>query len=114
VRTRRLQLSESPLNLHLWSERTPENTQIVGVWWEDIQDISNWNEEAEVAPARRLYSIGYLLYEGPDPKDTERDMTVIAKTYNYEDGKWADFTCFPSVVIREIKPLTRKPRAKVK
>jgi hypothetical protein len=101
----------SPTNSHLWSGKVPANTQVVGINWRDIQYVDNWNEDSEVAPARYLFTIGYLLYQGPDPKDTSNDITVIAGTYDYDNDKWADFTVFPSVVVRKVHPITRKRRA---
>lgn len=98
----------TPTNSHLWEGKLPENSQVVGINWTDIQYVDNWNEDAEVAPARYLFTIGYLLYEGPDPKDSKRDITVIAGTYDYDNSKWADFTVFPSVVVRKIVAITRK------
>jgi len=95
-------------NSHLWSEKQPDNTQIVGIKWRDIQYVDNWNEDDEVAPARHLLTIGYLLYVGPDPKDSAHSITVIAGTYNHDADKWADFTVFPSTVIRETVAITKK------
>jgi hypothetical protein len=95
----------TPSNTHLWQDRTPENTPIVAVKWRDIQGIDNWNEDDEVAPARNCHTIGYLLYEGPDPKDKAHDMTVIASWYIYDEDEWSHYVVFPSEVIKEIVKL---------
>ena len=89
-------------NSHLWADRTPKNSPIVAVRWRDIQGIDNWNEDDEVAPARSVLSIGYMLYEGPDPKDPTQKMTVIARTYVEDTSEWADFYAFPTSVIRSM------------
>lgn len=102
----------SPTNSHLWEGKVPDSTQIVGVNWRDIQYVDNWNTDEEVAPARYIFTVGYFLYEGPDPKDPQNNITVIAGTYNYDVNKWADFTVFPSSIVREIIAITRKSRKK--
>lgn len=96
-------------NFHLWANKTPDNSQVVGVHWVDIVDISNWNEdEFVVEPARGQYSLGYLLYEGPNPQDPEHDMTVIAVAYDTIQKRWSSYTVFPSEVVRTIVAITRK------
>ncbi len=98
-------------NSHLWATRLPSNTQIVNIHWRDITDVSNWNEDEEVAPYRYLQQIGYLLYQGPDPKDDQNDMTVIAAGYDGDQNKWYSFTVFPSSVIRKMVAITKKKKA---
>lgn len=98
-------------NEALWAGKTIENSQLVRVVWRDITAVSNWNDEEEVAPVRRFTSVGYFLYEGPDPKDPEEDMTVIATTWDGDMNRWRDYVCFPSTVVREIVPVI-KPRKK--
>ena len=105
-------LKTTPTNSHLWDGKVPGNSQIVGITWTDIQYVDNWNEDMEVAPARYLLTIGYLLYQGPDPKDEQRDITIIAGTYDHDNEKWADFTVFPTVVVRKVTAVTRKKRSK--
>jgi len=93
-------------NIALWADRTPENTPIIEVTWRDIQSVSNWDDDRdEVCPVRRFVSIGFLLYDGPDPKDPGQKMLVIATTYDADNDRWADYTAFPRPVIREIKTI---------
>lgn len=110
IKVQQMKDKVSPTNSHLWAGLLPSNTPVVGVNWRDIQYVDNWNTDEEVAPARYLFTVGYLLYEGPDPKDAENDITVIAGTYNYDSDKWADFTVFPSVVVRQIVALMPAPK----
>jgi len=95
--------------LDLWADISPENAPRVTVKYRDIAEIDNWSgDDAEVKPARKLEAIGWLLYEGKDPGDDNEDIIiVIAKTYNWEDRRWADYTVFPETTIKEIKKHAR-------
>ncbi len=108
---KKARLRTSPTNSHLWDARLPDNTQIVGINWRDIQYVDNWNEDSEVAPARDILTIGYLLYKGPDPKDQANEITIIAGTYDFDNEKWCDFTVFPTVVVNKVTAITKKRRA---
>lgn len=101
-------------NESLWADKNIGNAQLVLVHWRDIVQVSNWNEEEEVAPVRDFMTVGYLLYEGPDPKDQGEDMTVIATTWDGDMNKWRDYVVFPSPVVRTIEAMTaaKKKRAK--
>lgn len=85
------------------TDKTPANTVHVVVSWRDIRDVSNWDEDGEVRCSRNLQTIGWLLYEGPDPAEPDYDILVIAKTYDYDEERWADFTVFPKTVIKGLK-----------
>ena len=86
-----------------FEHKTPENCMHVVVTWRDIRDISSWSEEEDVRCCRKLQSVGWLLYEGPDPLEPEYEILVIAATYDHEDERWADFTVFPKTVIKGVK-----------
>jgi hypothetical protein len=102
----------TPSNSHLWEHCTPENTPLVAIHWRDIQGIDNWNEDDEVAPARHCYTIGYLLYQGPDPKDPEHGMTVLASWYLYDAEEWSHYVVFPSEVIKRVQKIATRKREK--
>ena len=87
----------------LWKHLTPANAEQVVVTWRDIQDVGAWDEEtAHIGPAQHR-TIGWFLYEGPDPNDLGYDILVIAKTYSDTEKKWADYTAFPKTVVKEVR-----------
>ena len=87
----------------LWKHLTPANAEQVVVVWRDIQDVSAWDEDtARVGPAQHR-TIGWFLYEGPDPNDLGYDILIIAKTYSDTEKKWADYTAFPKTVVKEVR-----------
>ena len=86
-----------------WQHLTPANAPQVIVSWRDIHEISSWNEETIHLGPVHLETIGWLLYEGPDPNDPGSSLTIIAKTYDYEDRRWAEFTIFPQTVVKKVK-----------
>jgi len=92
----------------LWDDKTPENTDYVVVHWRDIKDSSQWSssDSADIRPARHLATIGWLLYTGQDPDEVGSNITVIAKSYDYEEKCWADYTIFPHQTIRQIKDIS--------
>jgi hypothetical protein len=45
-------------------------------------------------------SAGYLLYDGQDPHEPDAEIIIIGNHYDYEEGKWSEFTCYPKVVVR--------------
>ena len=53
-------------------------------------------------PSRKLVTLGWLLYKGPDPKESDAEIVIIARTYDYEENRWAEFTAFPQVVLRQV------------
>lgn len=86
-----------------FKDQTPETCPQVIVTWRDIREISSWSEEEEIRCCRKLQTIGWLLYEGSDPGEPECGILIIAKTYDYEEERWADFTVFPKTVIKGVK-----------
>lgn len=101
-------------NEALWAGKTPRTTELVSVQWRDITSIANWNEEEEVAPVRHFSTVGYLLYEGPDPKDEGEEMVVIASTWDGDAAKWRDYTVFPAPVVRSIAAMVKPRKRKAK
>ena len=86
----------------LWAKRTPNNSQMVSVHWADIRTVSRWDDETEeVRPARRLQTIGWLLYEGVDPEDPAFEIVVVAGTWDGEEKAWFDITCFPKMAFKK-------------
>jgi len=83
----------------LWIDKTPMNTPRCTVWWRDIRDCSDGDD---VRPARRVQSLGWYLYEGPDPEEPESDIVVLGRTYDYEDAKWSDYAVFPRIAIKAV------------
>jgi hypothetical protein len=89
-----------------WQHLTPKNAQRAIVSWRDIREIGAWDDDTEeIRPARRLETIGWLLYEGPDPFEPDSDVLVLAKTYDWEEQRWADYTAFPKVVLKRLDRL---------
>ena len=86
-----------------WSTWTPDSTNVVVVHWSDIQDIPNWGAIEEVRPARHLQTVGWILYAGEDPKDTGQQILVIARTYDSEEQRWAEYTVFPAGVVKQVE-----------
>ncbi len=89
--------------INKWQHLTPINAPKVIVSWRDIHEISAWNDDDEPLGPVHLETIGWLLYEGSDPNELESSLVVIAKTYDYNDKRWADFTIFPRMVVKKIK-----------
>lgn len=84
-----------------WAHLTPANAPRVAVGWRDIRDTPAWDDDEEpVRPARRLETLGWLLYEGPDPEEPEAYITVIARTYDWEEKRWCEYTTYPQIVVR--------------
>lgn len=84
---------------------TPDKAKLVVVTWRDIREVSNWDGTDEIRPCRSLWTCGWQLYRGKDPEDPTMRVLVIAKTYDWEEKKWADFTVFPETVVREIEAI---------
>ena len=84
-----------------WWHLTPTDLQIVIVHWRDICESSQWSGENvnEIRPVH-IATMGWLLYEGEDPWEMGQRITVIGKSYDYNDRRWADLTIFPHNVIR--------------
>ena len=85
-----------------WDHKTPSNCPRVVVSWRDIRDVSNWDGSEEIRCARNLQTTGWLIYEGPDEGEASANIVIIAKTYDFEEGQWADFTIFPQTVIKSV------------
>lgn len=88
---------------HPWKYKTPSNCARVVVSWRDIREVSNWDNEDEVRCARNLQTTGWLVYEGPDEGEPGSDIVILAKTYDFEEAQWADFTIFPQNVIKKVE-----------
>jgi len=86
-----------------WESWTPDSTNVVIVHWSDIQDTPNWNVIDEVRPARHLQTVGWILYAGEDLKDAGHNILVIARTYDAEEGRWAEYTVFPAGVVKRVE-----------
>lgn len=86
-----------------FDDKTPDNCMQVTVTWRDIRDISSWTEEEEVRCCRRIQTVGWHLYEGPDPVEPEYDILIIAASYDGEEERWSDFTVFPKTVVKRIQ-----------
>lgn len=98
--------SQSNSAAHLWAELTPNEAPIVAVFWKDIQSLTDWEgDEKDIGPVRKIITIGFLLYDGPDPKDAGHNIVVIAGGYQYDAELWTDYTVFPREVVRDIKPI---------
>jgi hypothetical protein len=92
-----------------WENETPETVPQVVVHWRDIRDCTSyaWDEEdEEIRPARKLQTIGWLLYQGPDPKEPDVMVTVIARTYDGEEKRWAEYSVFPQIVVKKLHEKT--------
>lgn len=87
----------------LWADKTPENAKVVEIDWVDISQYDNWNTDEDLALAT-FTSLGYLLYEGPDPR-TGVEITVTALTYEPKTKRWADYLLFPTPVIQEMREI---------
>ncbi len=85
-----------------WQHKTPSTCPRVVVTWRDIRDVSSWDAEEDVRCARNLQTTGWLLYDGPDEGEPEYEVVVIAKTYDFEEARWADFTVFPKGTVKSI------------
>ena len=85
-----------------WHHLTPQNAQRVVVAWRDIHEISAWNDDDTTVGPVHLDTIGWMVYEGPDPDEPESSLVVIAKTYDYNDRRWADYTVFPRTVVKKV------------
>lgn len=86
---------------HLWEQRTPDNSKMIAWEWRDIRTTDHWTDDSEsVRPARRIVSAGYLLYDGVDPHDGNAEIIIIGNHYDYEEGRWSEFTCYPKSVPR--------------
>jgi hypothetical protein len=86
-----------------WRQLSPSSATQVVVAWRDIHEISSWNDDGDALGPVHLETIGWLLYEGPDPAEPESNLVIIAKTYDYTDKRWADYTVFPRTVVKRIK-----------
>jgi hypothetical protein len=85
-----------------WEHKTPSTCPRVVIAWRDIRDVSSWDDDEEIRCARNLQTTGWLVYEGPDEGEPDSEIVVIAKTYDFEEGKWADFTIFPRIVVKRV------------
>lgn len=87
----------------LWADKTPDNTDLVTILWRDIRSVYNWSEDStvELRPCRAITTVGWLLYEGPDPEEPESIITVIASTYDAEVDAWSDYTFYPNKTVKQ-------------
>lgn len=85
-----------------WGHLSPIDATQVVVAWRDIQEVSAWNEDEPLVPVH-LETIGWLLYEGADPQEAGSKILIIAKTYDHNDRRWADYTVFPLAVVKEVR-----------
>lgn len=94
-----------------WAHLTPDNAKQVVISWRDIRSVSSWdeNDDGDIRPCRHLNTVGWLLYQGPDPGEPSSEIIVIASTYDWEASQWAEFNCFPKVVWKEVSQYERIP-----
>jgi len=71
-----------------YSHLSPDTCKVVVVQWSDIAHYENWNEAGKVFGSYDACTLGWLL------ADNEKD-TVIASTYNHDDGTWGNVHVFP-------------------
>ncbi len=79
--------------------KTPANTSMIQVEWEDITGLDNWNEDDGPFQPTSIVSVGWLL------EDNVKWMT-IARDYDHTNSKWAAVVVIPKLppvveVIRE-------------
>jgi hypothetical protein len=89
-----------------WSHKSPNDCPVVVVKWRDIRSSAAWEEDSDedIRPCRNLYTVGYLLHDGPDPEELSSGIVVIAATYDWDEKTWADFTVFPRTVLKTVSP----------
>ena len=87
-----------------WQYLTPANAKRVVIAWRDISEISAWDDTNDVIGPVHLETIGWLLYDGPDTAEPGASVLVIAKTYDHNEKRWADFTVFPRAVVKGVIP----------
>ena len=72
-----------------YTGKTPNNTPVVSVEWQDFQTAENWNED-DVPETYGAVSVGWLLEES-------KTSIVIATTYSYEDERWSGYFTLPKL-----------------
>jgi len=85
--------------MQTWKHKTPASCPVVVITWRDIQEFSAWDEDDDIKPAV-MQTIGWLLHDGPLLDEPEVEVVITAKTYQYQEKRWADYTCFPKTVIK--------------
>jgi hypothetical protein len=88
--------------MRILEDATPDACPIVEIHWRDIRTVSRWNEEEEARPARRINTVGYLVYDGIDPEETSEEIVIIAGSYDYEEDWWSEVTVYPKKAYRGI------------
>ena len=72
-----------------YTEKTPENTPVVKIEWEDFQSVENWNDD-EDAETYGCVSVGWLL------ENTEKHY-LLARDYSYDDERWSGLFAMPKL-----------------
>lgn len=94
-------MTDKSLPERLWAGATPDTAKLVAWEWRDIRSTDHWaSEEDTIRPARRIVSAGYLLYDGIDPHEPAAEIVVVGNHYDYEEGRWSEYTCYPKAVPR--------------
>ena len=74
----------------MYEGKTPENSELVTVTWEDILTEDNWGiEEATVQPVECI-TVGWLLQDTPS-------MIVVGSSFDYRAGTFGTIHAFPKV-----------------
>ena len=70
-----------------WDDLTPATAKMVFVEWDDFTMVENWNTDEDVDHCS-LKSVGWIM-EDNDIR------AVVARTYDYDNQKWAEFLVLP-------------------
>jgi len=85
-----------------WRDKTPGDVAVVVVEWRDVRDSDDWTAKDEVRPCRHLSTLGWLLYDGPDPDDKGKNLLVLGRSYDAEEVRWSELVSFPRESVRRV------------